>query len=98
MLDPGFACRAASRGQLLLTSRQGRSDMQQYRHAWVLILLVVLTPSAKAQSRNAAQDYFDRGRQHYERGDFDRAIADFTRAIEISSVPGANHREQRQNW
>src|SRR5262245_34882626 len=46
-----------------------------------------------AQSRDAANDCYERASSHYKKGNLDAAIAEFTRAIELSShlvKPGRN--------
>src|SRR5262249_20665884 len=52
-------------------------------------ILFLLSTAALAQSQpsNSANKYFEQGNRESNRGDFDKAIADFTRAIEISSQP-----------
>src|SRR5205807_719888 len=72
-------------------------NMLSHRHALIPLLLVVLTLTVTAQSRREAKDSFDRGSDRYVKGDFDGAIADFTRAIEISGWRGGSQ-PQRQNW
>jgi len=61
--------------------------------AFALSFFVLL---AQAQTLRTAQDYLSRGSSLYEKGDFDGAIADFTKAIEISSRP--DHRSRAGDW
>ena len=56
----------------------------------VLILIAWLALTANAQSYDVARDSYERGRERFRKGDFDGAINDFTRAIEISSRPAAD--------
>src|SRR5262249_54536636 len=49
-----------------------------------------------AQAPRAAHDHFNRGSSLYQKGDFEGAIADFTKAIEISSRPG--DRGRTDDW
>ena len=49
------------------------------------LALSVLAAPCVAQTPRAAQDHFNRGGSLYQKGDFEGAIADFTKAIEISS-------------
>src|SRR5215813_6424668 len=49
------------------------------------LALSILAAPCMAQEPRAASDYFKRGVSLYRKGDFEGAIADFTKAIEISS-------------
>ena len=49
------------------------------------LALSFLVAPCVAQTPRAAQDHFNRGESLYQKGDFEGAIADFTKAIEISS-------------
>src|SRR5215468_2750008 len=56
------------------------------------LTLSLLAAPCLAQAPRSAQDHFNRGGSHYKKGDFEGAIADFTKAIEISS------RLDNRNW
>jgi tetratricopeptide (TPR) repeat protein len=76
-----------------------RSNMSTHRYAWIIVLLVYFTATANAQnSRAAAADFYNRGQQRYLKRDLNGAIADFTKAIEISSRPHKPHPQRRQDW
>jgi len=47
---------------------------------------------AQSQTPDAARNYFEHGTKHYKQGDFDRAIEDFSKAIEISSYLTVSNR------
>src|SRR5262245_18832067 len=49
------------------------------------IALSFLATPGLAQAPRAAHDHFNRGSSLYNKGDFEGALADFTKAIEISS-------------
>src|SRR5688572_26479703 len=67
------------------------------RYSLLLVSLVVLlTFTANAQTPREALEAYNRGYQHYLKGDFDRAIADFTLAIDLSSRPAGSSRNR--NW
>src|SRR5258706_10349522 len=72
--------------------------MQTHRRVFVFILAILWTSTTHAQSLRAARDSYDRALRHFAKGEFDAAIADFTRAIEINSHPGGDHRPQQQEW
>src|SRR5262249_5955219 len=59
-----------------------------------LVLQFVLP--GQAQTTPAAQDHFNRGGSLYKKGDFEGAIADYTRAIEISSR--LDNRSRDDDW
>jgi len=61
----------------------------------LLVLLMLLT--ASAQTRSDAFEAYNRGNEHYLNGDFDRAVADFTRAIDLSSRPAIHRPVQNRN-
>src|SRR5215813_8099424 len=63
-----------------------------------LCILLMLSTAVIAQSQpsNSANKYFEQGNREYNRGDLDQAIADFTRAIEISSQP-MHHKQGNDN-
>jgi tetratricopeptide (TPR) repeat protein len=44
-------------------------------------LAFILTVYAGAQSLSDAEAYFHRGNTYYDKGEYDRAIADYTQAI-----------------
>src|ERR1041385_1950250 len=52
-------------------------------------IFFLLSTAAFAQGppSNSANKYFEQGNRESNRGELDQAIADFTRAIEISSQP-----------
>src|SRR2546428_348128 len=70
--------------------------MLTHRLAWLLMLLVYFISPANAQTPRAAQDFYNRGNQRYNKGDLDGAIADFTRAIEISSSLDPQRNQERK--
>src|SRR5215831_517619 len=53
-----------------------------------LIPILLLTLTAQAQTRADAEDRYSRGLRLYSKGDFDGAIAEFTKAIEIYTFSG----------
>src|SRR4030095_8764931 len=61
--------------------------MLKRRWASLLCLLLPwLISTANSQSQNHVRDLYNRAAEHYAKGDFERAIADFTRVINLSSV------------
>ena len=52
-----------------------------------ILFLLCAAALAQSQPSNSANKYFARGNKESELGELDQAIADFTRAIEISSQP-----------
>ena len=53
---------------------------------WRSILLLFLVSSAvQAQTPRSPEDYLKRGTARYDKRDYDGAIADYDRAIEINS-------------
>src|SRR6476646_7041008 len=52
-----------------------------------ILFLLSTAGLAQGQPSNSANKYFEQGTRESNQGDFDRAIADFTKAIEISSQP-----------
>jgi hypothetical protein len=62
-----------------------------------LVILLTSTANAQAQVPRSAQDYFNRGRDQYAKGDFERTVASFTRAIEVDRPRGDGLRGG-QNW
>ena len=61
--------------------------MLNQRLAWVGFFILYFTLTASAQDPGAAREIYNRGQQRFMKGDFEGAIADFTRAIEMSSGP-----------
>ncbi len=51
---------------------------------------------AQSQTPDAARNYFEHGTKHYKQGDFDRAIEDFSKAIEISSYLTVSNRGSKR--
>src|ERR1051325_7240013 len=72
--------------------------MRTVRFTLPILLIACFSLTAKAQSSGAARDFYDRGQQRFVKRDFKGAIADFTRAIEISSRPADEHAPQRLDW
>jgi tetratricopeptide (TPR) repeat protein len=64
---------------------RGHPDMKFHSVAKAALVLSLLAAPCIAQAPRAARDYFNRGDSLYRKGDFEGAIADFTKAIEISS-------------
>src|SRR5262249_13105626 len=70
----------------------GELGMKLHPIAKAAITLSLLAAPCLAQAPRAAQDHFNRGGSLYQKGDFEGAIADFTKTIEISSRP------DNRNW
>src|SRR5262249_45619744 len=70
----------------------GELGMKLHSIAKAALTLSLLAAPCLAQAPRAAQDHFNRGSSLYQKGDFEGAIADFTKAIEISS------RLDNRNW
>src|SRR2546426_9808223 len=51
----------------------------------VLILIFLAGVTVQAQTPASAANYYQHGASKFERGDLDGALADYTRAIEISA-------------
>src|SRR5215510_4976303 len=66
--------------------------MKIHHIAKAAITIKILAAPCLAQAPRAAQDHFNRGHSLYQKGDFEGAIADFTKTIEISS------RLDNRNW
>src|SRR5215475_7403788 len=78
-----------------LNCLQGGSEMLIHRAASILIL-ICLASIATAQGNGEAWSRYNSGREHLQKGDLDKAIVDFTRAIEVSSrAPGSDRRVRR---
>lgn len=56
--------------------------MKQAKHLLILVFLFAVWP-VRGQTLNTAADYLNRGVEKVQKGDFDGAIADYTKAIEI---------------
>ena len=54
------------------------------RFSILLISLLILTSSTSAQELTSADAYSQRGIASFEKNDFDGAIADFTKVIEMN--------------
>ncbi|HEY2137005.1 MAG TPA: tetratricopeptide repeat protein [Xanthobacteraceae bacterium] len=54
--------------------------------------------SHKLKGRNLAFIYLNRGQTYYERNDYDRAIADFTRAIEVDPTYPMGYNNRANSW
>jgi len=61
------------------------------RKACRLLLLLILLPcishgetETNSLDSNSAQAYYNRGNTWYEKGDYDRAISDYNKAIELN--------------
>ena len=52
---------------------------------FLTVAVLIFTVSFYPQSLPTAEDLCERGRRRFEKGDFDEAIADYTRAIELTS-------------
>ena len=72
--------------------------MQRRSRMLIIALLFSAMATASAQTRRDADEAYNRGRELYTKGDFDRAINAFTRAIELSSSPDFRNNPRRQNW
>src|SRR6266498_1724006 len=70
----------------------GELGMKLHPIAKAALTLGLLAAPCLAQAPRAAQDHFNRGGSLYQKGDFEGAIADFTKTIEISS------RLDNRNW
>jgi tetratricopeptide (TPR) repeat protein len=70
----------------------GELGMKLHPIAKAALTLSLLAAPCLAQAPRAAQDHFNRGGSRYQKGDFEGAIADFTKTIEISS------RLDSSNW
>jgi len=71
--------------------------MPKLRCSLYLGLFVLLTSSANAQTPRSAQEFFNRGEERFTKGDFEGAIASFTRVIEIDR-PRSTGVPRGQNW
>src|SRR5262245_35835926 len=60
------------------------------------LALSLLSAPCLAQAPRAAHDHFNRGGSLYQKGDYEGAIADFTKAIEISSR--LDNRGRADDW
>ncbi|HKX84860.1 MAG TPA: tetratricopeptide repeat protein, partial [Pyrinomonadaceae bacterium] len=52
---------------------------------FLTVAVLIFTVSLYPQNLQTAEDLCERGRRRFEKGDFDEAIADYTRAIELTS-------------
>src|SRR5262245_48120222 len=57
-----------------------------------ILFLLSTAVLAQSQPSNSANKYFEQGNREFNLGEIDQAIADFTKAIEISSQP--SHHKQ----
>ncbi len=64
----------------------------------IIAVFILVMVTASAQTRSDADGAYNRAREWYIKGDFDRAIENFTRAIELSSHPDYRNGGRRQNW
>ena len=71
--------------------------MPKLRRGLFLSFFILLTSTANAQSPQSAQHHFDRGWAHFSKGDFERAIVNFTRVIETARPPRSDLRG-KQTW
>src|SRR5687767_7028390 len=51
-----------------------------------------------AQEAVVAKRFFDRGRERLDRKDYDGAISDFSRALELISPTARNQKVRRKDW
>src|SRR5262249_48577897 len=64
---------------------RGELGMKLHSIAKATLALGLLALPCQAQAPRTARDHFNRGDSLYQKGDFEGAIANFTKAIEISS-------------
>src|SRR5262245_1265641 len=70
--------------------------MKLHSIAKAAFAMSLLAAPCLAQAPRAAHDHFNRGSSLYQKGDFEGAIADFTKAIEISSR--LDNRRHPDDW
>src|SRR5262249_54579920 len=89
---PSRSIRASRTSISIAAMSGGELGMKFHPIAEAALTLSLLAAPCLAQAPRAAQDHFNRGSSLYQKGDFEGAIADFTKAIEISS------RLDNRNW
>ena len=57
----------------------------RYLYLHLVFLLVLTAPVTQAQNLTSADEYSQRGIAHFEKNDFEAAISDFTKAIDLKS-------------
>ena len=62
------------------------------------VFIIFLAAATQAQTPHSVKDFNERASERYARGDFDGAIADFTRVIEMTSRPWVKEDPRRNNW
>src|SRR5262249_23214338 len=82
---PSRSIRASRTSISIAAMSGGELGMKFHPIAEAALTLSLLAAPCLAQTPRAAQDHFNRGGSLYQKGDFEGAIADFTKAIEISS-------------
>ena len=65
---------------------------------FVTAVILVLVTSIQAQTPRSVEDFQKRGEQRYTQGDYDGAISDFTRAVEMSSRLGMQSELRGNKW
>src|SRR5687767_160193 len=89
--------RGTAFGRQVTLMLKGGSNMPKHRCSLFLGLFILLTSTANAQGPRSAQDYFNRGWDQFTKGDYERAVANFTRVIEVDRAHKAGLRKG-QNW
>src|SRR5215470_8680076 len=78
------------------TNSQGQRNKYVFL-MFIFVSVLVLSSISMAQSSQEARGLYQRGRQRYTRGDFDGAIADYTRAILLTTRIQASQKDRDDN-
>src|SRR5215470_18777410 len=52
----------------------------------ISVVILILSPSIYSQNIQAVKDLYDKGMQHFQNGNYDESIAEFTQAIKLTST------------
>jgi len=61
-----------------------RFDMATILSVWVLIIVLIMGCSQEQQPRSEADFHKDRGHDYFNKGMYDQAISDYTKAIALN--------------
>src|SRR5215475_5765018 len=64
----------------------------------ISVVILILSPSIYSQNIQAVKDLYDKGIQHFQNGNYDESIAEFTQAIKLTSTLKPNPTSLRNDF